>query len=154
NIADYLTVAYDATTGHPLWIRRLDIAHGDGDGFAYYLRVSPDGTRVYVTGHGNILGGTYDYTTMALDASSGTLLWLKRFDLARFDDFPRSLAVSPDGQTVYVTGYGGVGDYGDTDYLTLAYDAVSGTLRWAQTYNGPANDADIGDAVGVSPDSA
>ena len=41
---DYATGAYVASTGHKVWNRRSDA------GSAYSLAVSPDSTRVFVTG--------------------------------------------------------------------------------------------------------
>jgi hypothetical protein len=61
--------------------------------------------------------------------------------------------VSPDGTTVFVTGY----SYGSTvisDYATVAYDASAGVKRWVRRYNGPANGDDFATALGMSPDGA
>ena len=46
------------------------------------------------------------------------------------------MAVSPDGQTVFVTGYSG-SSTGD-DYATVAYNAATGTPRWVKRYTTPA----------------
>jgi len=65
---EYGTVAYNATTGARLWARRYA---GRG---ATALAVSPDLTKVYVTGqsHG-------DYTTLAYSARTGARLWVRRY---------------------------------------------------------------------------
>jgi hypothetical protein len=56
--------------------------------------------------------------------------------------------VSPDGSTVFVTGYSGVGT--EVDYATVAYDAGTGTPRWVARYNGTGNSIDQPNAIAVS----
>jgi DNA-binding beta-propeller fold protein YncE len=43
---------------------------------------------------------------------------------------------------------------GSEDFSTVAYDAATGKTRWAEAYNGPADDTDLGGAVAVSPDGS
>src|SRR5262249_22588589 len=76
---DYATVAYDASSGARLWARRYD-GPGNGLDAAHALGVSPDGSKVFVTG--NSAGSTSfdDYATVAYDASSGARLWARRYD--------------------------------------------------------------------------
>lgn len=50
---DYLTLAYDTTTGEPLWEQRWG-SGGYVDDVAVDLAVNPDGSAVYVTGHGDL----------------------------------------------------------------------------------------------------
>src|SRR5207244_2654437 len=61
---DYATVAYDASRGARLWLRRYD---GPGNGYdaATALGVSPDGSRVFVTGNSFGSGSGSDYATVA-----------------------------------------------------------------------------------------
>ncbi len=118
---EYGTVAYNAITGARLWARRYA---GRG---ATALAVSPDLTKVYVTGqsHG-------DYTTLAYSARTGARLWVRRYGGRLSNDFALSLAVSPGG-TVLVTGtirYGA--------YATVAY-SPGGAQLWARRYNGPGS---------------
>jgi len=51
---------------------------------------------------------------------------------------------------VYVTGYSGAP--GRYDYVTIAYNALTGARRWLSRYNGRAGGNDQGRAVAVSPD--
>jgi DNA-binding beta-propeller fold protein YncE len=153
---DYATVAYNATTGVELWTRRYDGPTHDPDE-AFALAVSPDGKKVFITGRsfGQIAEGR-DFATVAYSAIDGQALWVSRYDgpahgEAESNDEAYSIAVSTDGEKVFVTGSsGGIGS--DSDYATIAYNAASGTELWVQRYNGPGNAADFPQALVLSPD--
>src|SRR5205823_2831036 len=102
---DYATVAYNATSGAQLWAARYDGPAG-GDDFAMSLAVSRDSTKVLVTGRSFGSTGSNDYATVAYDSSDGAQLWASRYDgPAEGEDVAKSVAVSPDGTKVAVTGY-------------------------------------------------
>jgi outer membrane protein assembly factor BamB len=62
---DYATVAYDATTGAELWAKRYDGPTHDPDE-AFALALSPDGTKVFVTGRSfGDIGEGRDFATVA-----------------------------------------------------------------------------------------
>jgi hypothetical protein len=76
---DYATVAYDTSTGAKLWAERYDGSGSSSTGDqATALRVSPDGSSVYVTGGSTGPTTSEDYATVAYDASTGASLWVKR----------------------------------------------------------------------------
>lgn len=66
------------------------------------------------------------------------------------DDRANKVAVSPDGQTVFVTG-SSWDDDSSYDYATVAHDAVTGAQRWAARYDGPASEHDVPFDLAVSP---
>ena len=84
-----------------------------------------------------------DYATVAYDASTGTELWVTRYNgPGNGDDYAAyALGMSPDGSAVFVTGYSR-GSTSGFDYATVAYDATTGAELWASRYNGAA-DGDI-----------
>ncbi|MBI4728785.1 MAG: hypothetical protein HY775_04700, partial [Acidobacteria bacterium] len=87
-----------------LWEARYN-GPGNPYDLATSLAVSYDGARVYVTGVSRGSGSYSDYATLAYDASSGAKLWEARYNgPGNSFDVARSLAVSPDGARVYVTG--------------------------------------------------
>ena len=119
---DYVTLAYDAATGALLWQMSYN-GPANQDDAAYAVGVSPDGTKVYVTG-GSVGATPYnDYATVAYDATTGVQLWVSRYDgPAQNEDTPTSLAVSRDGTKVVVTGASrGIGT--NWDYATVAIAA-------------------------------
>jgi DNA-binding beta-propeller fold protein YncE len=80
----------------------------------------------------------------------GAQLWVSRYNgLGNGGDGAHSVAVSPDGNTVYVTGYTNVGSL-SYDYGTVAYNAATGAQLWASQY-GPDNGS-YAEQVAVSPD--
>lgn len=172
---DYATVAYSSVTGTELWASvydgprsSLDAATGSSsDDQATSLALSPDGTRIYVTGYSSAHTGTYVYdlgmgaflsvyedATVAYDAITGAQIWVAS-ELA--DGFaPSSLLVSPDGARIYVTGGSTVNS---RDYATVAFDAVTGTEKWIARYQGPSSSCvddcfSLASALAVSHDGS
>jgi hypothetical protein len=84
----------------------------------------------------------------------GTRLWLARYNgPGRGSDQAFSLAASPDGSEVFVTG-SSAGSGTGNDYATLAYDASSGTKNWLARYNGKDDLDDDAQSLAVGPDGS
>ncbi len=150
---DYATVAYDAGTGSPVWVRRYN-GPGNANDQARWVAVSPDGTVVFVTGTSGGTGTQFDYATVAYDAGTGALRWGMRYNgPANQSDYAVAVAVSGDGSKVFVTGSSARVSL-DLDWATVAYDAVSGGQLWSQRYNGPGNATDQPTSVASSPDGS
>jgi DNA-binding beta-propeller fold protein YncE len=141
-----VTVAYRAATGRELWA-----SPPGGDALGEAIAVSPDGKAVFVTGR-DIPAASY--ATVAYDAATGARLWARKYSGSGSDivgDAAKSVAVSPDGRTVFVTGRS-TGATTDQDYATIAYNAATGTQRWVSRYNGPGNGPDAAWMMALSPD--
>jgi hypothetical protein len=146
---DYATVAYDAQSGSQRWVSRYD-GPGNRDDGAASLAVDPDGTGVFVSGSSNGGGNGMDYATVSYDATSGARRWVSRYDgSASRQDIARSLAASPDGSVVYVTG-SSTGSEKRPDYATVAYDVATGDVRWVSLYDGPRHLDDVASSIAVS----
>ena len=144
---DYATVAYDASTGAKLWAKRYN-GPGNYVDTAGAVEVSPDGSMAFVTGASYGIDTRADIATIAYDTATGTALWVKRFDGPRNrSDGASDLGVSPDGSTVFVTG---ASMRTNNNYVTLAYEATTGSRLWVKRYDGPANSSDVAHALGVS----
>jgi DNA-binding beta-propeller fold protein YncE len=155
--SDYATIAYNATTGALVWVKRYN-GPANGDDMPGAIAVSGDGTKVYVTGGSPSTNATCvncdDYATLAYNAMTGAVVWTMRYNgPANNADSAASVAVSPNGTKVYVTGQS-VGSTGTYNYATVAYNAATGAFGWAKRYDGPGNGADDASGVVVSPDSS
>ncbi|MGE5288332.1 MAG: WD40 repeat domain-containing protein [Micromonosporaceae bacterium] len=151
---DYATVAYNAATGARLWVTRYN---GPSNGFdaAFSVAVSPAGATVFVTGTSEGTATSGDAATVAYNAATGAQLWVTRYNSpANQNDGANSMAVSPSGGKVFVTGVSEGATLGREDYATLAYNAATGAQLWVKPYNGPANSDDNAGSVAVSPDGA
>ncbi len=135
-----------ASPGDKLWSRTFSTPAGHDDE-ASGVAVSPDGTRVFVTG--SIRFGDA-YETIAYDAATGAQLWTATW-YGRFprEAFPADIAVGPAGGRVYVTGE--ISNATDEDFGTVAYDTATGAVLWRHRYDGPAGGDDRASALVVSP---
>ncbi len=138
--------------GGQLWVRRYN---GPGnilgnDDVARSAAVSPDGSTVYVTGYSQ--GTSSDeYATIAYNTATGAQRWVSRYnDPSNYGAEASSVAVSPNGDTVFVTGSDNAGSNGQ-DYVTVAYNAVTGAQLWVSRYDGAAHGNDYASKVAVSP---
>lgn len=158
--SDFVTEAFDADDGELEWRRYYD-GFSSGNAEPSDLAVDPNGTRVFVTGtvdadrrvgpfNLNMDRDRADYGTVAYEASLGIQLWEATFSgpSAGFEggdgyqvDTAEEIAVSPEGQYVYVTGSSLGLDTG-FDFLTVAYDAISGLELAFDRYDGPGHGDD------------
>jgi DNA-binding beta-propeller fold protein YncE len=138
------TVAYSAATGRQLWVGVYDLD-------ARSMAVSPDGTTVYVVGGRESVKTATDWATVAYRAATGKQLWASSYSgRAHTDDWPFSVAVSPAGGMVFVSGYT-TSRGTNIDYTTIAYSAATGRRQWLGRYNGPGNGTDSIESTAVSP---
>lgn len=149
---DYVTIAYDASTGSQLWVARYDgpaQLYDAPEGIA----ATSDGAAVVVTGISTGNGSGTDVATVAYNASTGAQLWVARKTSAGANqEYGYRVVSSPDGSSVYVAGnlYGGASQ--DSNFLTVAYNASTGAQAWAKTFNGSAGSSDGADGIAVTPD--
>lgn len=148
---NFTTVAYDAATGEQIWIAKYDGPAHSGE----VARAIDVGTftdeqgrvreRVFITGRSNGANPSdakNDYATVAYDGETGAHLWEARYDGPTGGrDYPIALAVSPDQNTVYLTGESTAPD-GGFDYAVVAYDASTGAERWVSRLD-RADDPDV-----------
>lgn len=135
------TVAYSAASGKRLWVQSF-LGPGNAS-FGNAIGVSPDGSKVYVTGQ----AGT-EIATVAYNAATGHYLWSRLSADPLGTATATALAVSHDGGELFVSG-GASGPTGTTNLDTVAYDAVSGALLWTRRV--PASPAG---SIIVSPDDS
>jgi hypothetical protein len=145
---DYLTVAYNATNGSKLWSAQYNGAEAQTDN-AWGLAVSPDGTKVFVTGTSQETATTRSYTTVAYNASTGGKLWAAHYGVP--GSFPPAIAVS--ATKVFVTGGTYAGSSTGYDYGTIAYNPATGAKAWSTRYTGLGGaGSETPGGIGVSGD--
>ena len=142
---DYATRAYDTGTGATLWTKYYNDASVDADDMATAITVSPDGSKVFVTGS-SAQPGCRGITTVAMNATTGGALWTQRYCQPQgyVTDSSPSIAVSGDGTKVFVAGRSSLNGIG-----TITYNATTGALLWTKSTTANATAV----KVAVSPDS-
>ena len=106
-------VAGGGQSGAQLWATRYNGTGNNAD-VATAVAVSPTGGTVYVTGQSYGTASVVDYATVAYNAATGARQWVARYNGPgnSLSNVPSSVAVSPDGKTVFVTGKSLVGQFG------------------------------------------
>ena len=145
---DIATTGFSAATGAVLWSARYD--RGAYDNGSAILATADS---VYVTGRSLDATNSYDWTTLAYDAVTGQQRWVRHVvGEEGVDDTSWSLAISPDGSTIYV---GGTVDDGASipgDAVVKAYDTATGDTLWTGTYDSGVYDG--GFRVFAAPDGS
>ncbi|GAA4975650.1 subtilisin family serine protease [Nonomuraea thailandensis] len=139
--ADYFVAAYDTADGREKWQTRYD-GPGKGTDDARVIELTPDGTKLFVSGQSQGEEGTglSDWGTVAYDAATGRQLWTAGNNgPANRIDVPSGMAA--DAGAVYVTGSIETQDT-QSDVMTVAYDAATGKELWADRYDGPGHESD------------
>jgi hypothetical protein len=132
-ISNILTIKLSGMNGTVLWQHVYN--GGGGDDLPSAIGISEDGQRVFVTGHTmDFSTATTDIVTYALDANTGGYYWPPVVSSNPGNDYSRALIVK--NGDVFVCGEKdnfpmGVG----TDYVTLRYDGLSGSILWSQDYD-------------------
>jgi hypothetical protein len=94
-------------------------------------------------------------TGAAGGAAAGRQLWASRHQgLGNSMDAAYDVAVGPDGSMVFVTGAGTVTAVEESDFVTVAYDAATGTQVWSADYAGTGGFNDFAESIAVAPDGS
>jgi outer membrane protein assembly factor BamB len=134
--------------GTQLWAANY---HGNAQvSHAVAAAASPDGATVYVTG----LTDLAHFSTLAYNAATGAARWTVTF-YGRGYSQPSAMAVSPDGSKLFVTGFTTPpGACCADQFVTVAYDAATGTRLWVARTFSIANVGSLATAVAISPDGS
>ena len=131
------TLAYNPATGAKLWQANYNPGGLSTSSFSA-IAVSPDSSTVFVAGTTQPkVDGPSSVVVAAYDAATGVARWT---DTTAIAGEGTSIAVSPDGSAVYVTG--------GAD--TVAYSAATGMPLWTEALAVQAFTAN----VAVSPDGS
>lgn len=153
--SDIPTIALDAGTGAVQWKAKFEGGQRRPS-FGLDIHVAPDGSAVFVVGTVENATDASKSITLAYDAA-GTKLWVQRFDRdTSSEDRGLSLEVSPNGAAVYasIASEGAGGTSARFDYVTIGYDATTGTELWTNTFDGPGHTTDQPSAIAVNPNGS
>lgn len=151
---------FDASTGDLLWsIGHVEIYTSP---MTIDLAASPDAQTVYVSTTSRDHPRTGSNVQLhALDARTGSEEWTTSYNGPQdFDDFARTVEVTPDGSQVIVAGDSLSGEYAPFvdqhpwEPALVAFDAATGEQRWEARYSGPGEAAELpsDDAMAISQD--
>jgi len=141
-LIEFATLKY-SNAGLPLWTNRYRGQGTSTYGGAGEMVVDSNG-NVFVTG-ASVGSGTYnDFATIKY-SNAGVALWTNRYNRL-YDDVPIALVLDAVGN-LFVTGYT-MADNLRFDRLTIGY-SNAGIPLWTNSYNGPGNNDDSGNAIAV-----
>jgi outer membrane protein assembly factor BamB len=132
-----------AAAQSPIWVNHQDVRTG---GINTQVAASPDGSAVFVAGQMNKRPGVAEAVLRAYNPATGAPLWQQKYTATARSLFG-PVAVSPDSTTVFATGRAQATSRSAANYLTVAYNAVTGAQVWADN-SGPQGSAV---AIAVSP---
>jgi hypothetical protein len=156
----FATVAYAATSGRQLWVRRYQTAkHND---YAVDMLVSPRGGGTVIVAGDSVLGGLggsvtrSDDLVVAYTESTGRTKWVSRIADDNFaEEYVGDAALSPDGRSFYLAGTAYLVDkYGGREpgtSLTVAANVATGHQSGSQTVSTDMSGQE-GALVTVNPD--
>lgn len=144
---DYATVAYDAANGNQLWAKRYNGPVGDDVGRA--VTVTPDGSKVIVTGE-STASSAWNAVTIAYATTTGDQLWGVRetSDIAARGS---AIVASPDSKSVAIAGFTATTQ---NDVSTVVYDTTTHERNWVEVYAAPGNSSDQATSVNIAPDGS
>lgn len=150
-----LVLAYDTATGAELW----HVQRATGLAPRTAMTLSADGSTLFMSDPDPdasvCLGQGGGYRTTALDTADGSQLWSATYTGGGTScGLPTDSAPSPDGLTLFVTGYD-QSDRGNHRSETVALDPTTGAPKWA-TYDDQilTTGGDAMVSLGVDPDGS
>ena len=155
---DYGTIAVHTSgpdEGSIAWTARYDGVGVHAPDQASALAVSPDDSKLFVTGMSDDVDGgppfdvNYGYATVAYNALTGEQLWESRMQWpdTTFNS-PTAIAVDPTSERVIVTGQAG---QRELDFGTIAYNTSDGTEAWSERYGLENYDFELGRDIAIDP---
>jgi outer membrane protein assembly factor BamB len=145
----YLTLAYDADSGHTSWTRLYNGHPGEWD-FPADLALDPTTATLIVTG---LTGFDSDIGTVAYDTATGETRWTARYDGGGESDGADDITVDALTGLAYILGtVWGAGNDELDDFGIIAYETSTGALSWDARYGGPGDLREQAAALVLSAD--
>jgi len=139
---DIVTVSFDPS-GTLRWSQR-QLGFGASNDAAGDMTIDSEGNLIVVGGVGTENTGTTDIATLKY-SSDGILIWSRFHDENSGNDGANKVVLD-ENDNIYIIGSA------DNNYCTLKYSA-DGTLLWVNTYDGPQNSLDWGNAIALDSEN-
>jgi len=146
---DAATVKFSAATGAVLWQNKVDGRHADDRGVGIALDAAGNAYMVATSYDFTAVGSSNDIAVVKMEANTGAVTVATSYN-AGYGDDASAIAVTGNGQGIYVTGTTYNNVTANKDIVTVKFDA-NGAVLWSPKYDY----ADYDDkAVSVSVDPA
>jgi len=148
-----IVAAYDLSTGTRAWTTRTRLGLGV---YSTAVAVTPDGSRLVVSGAARLSKPRWRYLIASYDASSGALQWSHvEGDRSHQYDTAGLLTLAPDGSTAYISGISCATNQcnDDRSWLTAAYQVSNGAREWSARF-APAGTDDIASDMTLTSDGS
>ncbi len=139
----------------PTWSYIYDAENNDD--YAAAIAVGPDNNPV-VTGFSFSTSGTFDYYTLKLNRTDGSVVWSARYDDPD-NDLDVATCVSVDNNNdALVSGYSSLwsqaAGQNTNDVYTIKYPSTGPPESWHDAYDGPVHNDDRSTAVATANDAS
>ena len=139
----------------PSWVYTFN-GTGNNDDYANAIAIGADGNPV-VTGFSYSSNSGFDYVTMKLDRSNGSLIWSQTYDDPENDTDIATCVDVDNNNNVIVSGFASLFNpnvgYNTNDIMTIKYSST-GAYLWGDAFSGPGNNDDRSVAISVTKDSS
>ncbi len=137
----------------PSWVYTFN-GSGNNDDYVNGIAVGPDSNPA-ITGFSYSTNSGFDYITMKLNRSNGSLIWSQTYDDPENDtDIATCIDVDSNNNAV-VSGFASLFNpnvgYNTNDIMTIKYSST-GDVLWSNAYSGPGNSDDRSVAISVTRD--
>lgn len=138
----------------PTWVYTFN-GSGSNDDYANAIVTDLNGNPV-ITGFSYSANSGFDYVTMKLNRTDGSLIWSQTYDDPENDTDIATCIDVDSNNNVIVSGFASLFNpnvgYNTNDIMTIKY-SNSGNLLWSDAFSGPGNNDDRSVAIMVSKDA-
>lgn len=145
-VQDIVTIKYSTSTGDSVAAAVYNGPTANIDIGTAIIRDPSD--NIYVAGSSFGTSGYYDYITIKYNSGLAQQ-WVARTAGPAGNNFVSAMAYESSSSSVIVTG-SSAGTGTGTDYLTVSYNASTGSMNWSDRINGGSSGNDYATGIAIS----